>query len=101
MSTTITFNQERRLTERRFIHERRMAAERKRETQRVENSQRATNKYNLALNLLGSSLAVAASIMVLVFTGILSGATSTIAQIILIAVIGYAYVAAFRIAFYS
>ncbi len=101
MSTTLTLNEERRMVERRLIHKRKIDAERKKASQKVKSLQRVTNKYNLVLELLGSVLAVAVGIMVLFFTGILSGASSTVIQIVLIIVIVYAYVEIFRRAFYS
>ena len=101
MSTAVTFNKEKRLTERRSNHERRMPAESRNTTQRVETSQRVTNKHELALDFLGSILAVVVSFVVLIFTGLLSGASSTVVQIILIATIVCAFVVAFRRSFYS
>ena len=100
MSTTLTFNEERRLVGRRGIHERRIAAERRKATQIVESSLRAINKYNLGRYLLGSVFAVVISIIVLVFTGLFGGASSTVTQIILIATIVFAYLVAFKRGFY-
>jgi len=101
MNTTLTFNEDRRLAERRLIHKRRIKAERIKVSKRRESSQRVTYKYNLAMDVSGSILAVVAGIMVLLFTGLLSGASSSVLQIILIAAIGYVYVVTFRRAFYS
>jgi membrane protein YdbS with pleckstrin-like domain len=101
MSTTLTFNEERKLVKRRLIHKRKIEAERRKTTQRVGSSQRATNIYNLALDLLGSVLAVVVGIMVLFFTGLLSGASSSVVQIFLVAAIVYVYVVIFRRAFYT
>ena len=101
MSTTLTFNEDRRLAERRLIHKRRIAAESRKATQIVESSQRATNKYDLALDFLGSILAVVVSFVVLIFTGLLSGASSIVVQIVLIVSIVCAFVIAFRRSFYS
>jgi F0F1-type ATP synthase assembly protein I len=100
MSTTLTFNEENRLADRRLVHSRRIVTERRNATQRAESSKRSTNKNNLALYLFGSVFAVVVGIMVLVFTGLLSGASSTGVQIILIIAIVSAYVIAFRRAFY-
>ena len=101
MSTTLTLKEERRLVERRLIHNRKIEANRRKAPQRVESAQRVRNKYNLALDLFGSVLAVVVGIMVLFFTGLLNGASSTVIQIVLIIVIVYAYVKTFRKAFYS
>ena len=101
MSTTLTFNEERRLIGRRGIHERRIPADRRKATQRVESPQRATNKYHLARYILGSVFAVVLSIIVLVVTGLFGGASSTFMQVILIATIVFAYLVAFKRGFYS
>ena len=101
MSTAVTLSEERRTEERRFIRERRILAGRRKSTQRVESSQRVTNRYDLALDLLGSILAVLLGFVVLIFTGLLDGASSIVAQILLIGAILCAFAAAFRRAFYS
>ncbi len=101
MSTTLTFNEERKLAELRLNHKRKIEAGRRKTTQRVGSPLQAPHKYNLFLDVLGAVLSVIAGISVLFFTGILSVASSTVVQIILIAVIVYAYLVIFRSAFYS
>ena len=101
MSTTITLNKERRLVEQRLINKRKIEAERVTSTQRMESSLSMISKYNHAIDLLGAVLAAGAGILVLFFSGLLSGASSPVVQIVLISVIVFTYMIAFRTAYYS
>ena len=101
MNATITFHEQRRVAERRGIDDRRNPAERRKAAKNITHERERAGRRDHALDLLGSVLAVAASVVVLVLTGLFEGAQSAAVQITLIAAIVYAYVVAFRRAFYS